>query len=1145
MKVLGTHIKTESKWIAYLPLVFIFILYIVIELFLHQKSFKPTDLPDIINQTLLESRNLFIREAAQQYSKTVELNDIIKELDFKNNQINPIRAFARSNNIAVMIRVNGDPYYWYNEPPTANYIQKTLPHSEIKQFITEIDKGNFLVTSTQFNVGNNNVQLELFYLLIDRNPIYQDESVYFKSNEWLGNYSYPVQFIYGNPIIADDDFQFKEVLVTANSDTLGLVTASLESESLYRFRISQLRELLSGIFKLLLVICLLISTLQITRNIDYHWKFIIRFTLVNLIWLFSTISSLSSDLIRIAEWIELPVSRSFWVIISHELISLLFFGLLTSLIISIIIKLKRYFGITWLPRTIVFSTVGGVLTGMTFKKFVMPYFIIQARHTLSVYDPNIIPSPDTFIFFLGLALTTGLTLLFSLFISYLLFNSEVDSISFVTPFFTTGLIITLSTITYEHLYAGFELVVGIFLIQMLFHLVGYYLHKKPQILQRISATRFLIYGSLALILAVYPLIIVIFYSQIDDDLKKSTDTLAIEFEQYSYFRTELMRPKSTIHGHKQGYFPGEVYLALYDYESDELRASWNSAYIPEIELSALSDSFSKNKNEIISRDIKMGNYYYRERITPIPDNNIVIRAVAEMPSPQNHIFSFTRYYYSIFVFFLFAGLLLLLFGKQIFAVQPKATFQSRILNSYLFATLIFLIVLVLSTQYLIRGEQMDTAKQDIKFNLNQIILSLKNDFGSNLTPQSLSYLSNKYDVNIDLYEGKIRIATAVKFQNNVHRFLELLPYGILNKLENGHNRLVFSQKEKDDFIYTRAYDNLALHNRDNYMVLAVTKRVNRSIISAGLVETISNLISVYVIIFGLFITLAFVISTWLARPLRKLYEGLQNISKGDLDSQIYISTQDEVGELANAYNFMLFRLKDLQNELAEAEREAAWSEMARQIAHEIKNPLTPMRLMLQHLQYKIEQETSPDEIKKAIDSTANTLLEQIHSLNAIATDFSTFAKPIKANLDYIDLNSIVESTSELYQHQRFIKLSLDLSDSDLTIKGVADELRRVLINLVKNSIEALQNGGLILIRTYAYKENAYLEITDNGQGIPIEKQSQIFQPNFSTKTTGTGLGLAICKKIIESHNGTISFASVPNSGTTFTISIPLVNFEEE
>jgi nitrogen fixation/metabolism regulation signal transduction histidine kinase len=308
-----------------------------------------------------------------------------------------------------------------------------------------------------------------------------------------------------------------------------------------------------------------------------------------------------------------------------------------------------------------------------------------------------------------------------------------------------------------------------------------------------------------------------------------------------------------------------------------------------------------------------------------------------------------------------------------------------------------------------------------------------------------------------------------------------------------------------------------------------------------LLETTSYLILAYLLIFGLFVLGSAFISQKLTRPLVHIQKGLNKISAGRLDTTIQVTSKDEIGSLAIAYNKMVFRLKKLQKELASAEREAAWKEMAQQVAHEIKNPLTPMKLNVQHLERQLETNNyDADELKKHIQKITANLIEQIQTLSNIASDFSKFSQPIEEEFTKTDLAAVLSSVTALYQHDEQIRISFQQEDGSVFVLGAADELKRVIINLVKNAYEAMPEGGEITLRLYRKQQDAFVEVEDTGEGITEEDRPNIFVPNFSTKSSGTGLGLAICKKIIEAHEGSITFASVEGEGTTFVIKLPLL-----
>jgi nitrogen fixation/metabolism regulation signal transduction histidine kinase len=270
-----------------------------------------------------------------------------------------------------------------------------------------------------------------------------------------------------------------------------------------------------------------------------------------------------------------------------------------------------------------------------------------------------------------------------------------------------------------------------------------------------------------------------------------------------------------------------------------------------------------------------------------------------------------------------------------------------------------------------------------------------------------------------------------------------------------------------------------------------------------------------------------------------IQRGLNKISSGNLNTTIPITSEDEIGDIAQSYNHMVDRLKKLQQELAAAEREAAWKEMAQQVAHEIKNPLTPMKLNVQHLERRLQSDTqNPEELKKSVQKITANLIEQIQSLSNIASDFSKFSQPLDKDFEKININDLLSSVSDLYKHDNRVKIRLKTPKEPVVVNGLPDELKRVIINLVKNAYEAMpESGGIIIMRAYQNK-HVFIEIEDNGQGIREEDRPNIFVPNFSTKSSGTGLGLAICKKIVEAHEGSISFASVKDEGTTFVIKLP-------
>ncbi len=309
-----------------------------------------------------------------------------------------------------------------------------------------------------------------------------------------------------------------------------------------------------------------------------------------------------------------------------------------------------------------------------------------------------------------------------------------------------------------------------------------------------------------------------------------------------------------------------------------------------------------------------------------------------------------------------------------------------------------------------------------------------------------------------------------------------------------------------------------------------------------------RLLNVYVLIFIFAGIVTFALTAQITNPLDKLSNQMQNVKLGQRNEPLTWERQDEIGILIEQYNKMLVELERSANLLAKSEREGAWREMAKQVAHEIKNPLTPMKLQIQFLQRAYK--SRPEDIGPLLKRTAYTMIEQIDGLTRIASDFSNFAKMPVANNEYLKLNKIVRSVFELFSMEKSVELSVKITEEDCPIYADRDQIVRVLNNIIKNAIQAItyvgdyETGGTVKIILERKGDFALVAVEDNGVGIPDDKKDKVFVPNFTTKNSGTGLGLAMSKNIVEATGGMIYFESVPNVGTTFFVKIPITERNE-
>ncbi|HYE53530.1 MAG TPA: HAMP domain-containing sensor histidine kinase [Chitinophagaceae bacterium] len=265
---------------------------------------------------------------------------------------------------------------------------------------------------------------------------------------------------------------------------------------------------------------------------------------------------------------------------------------------------------------------------------------------------------------------------------------------------------------------------------------------------------------------------------------------------------------------------------------------------------------------------------------------------------------------------------------------------------------------------------------------------------------------------------------------------------------------------------------------------------------------------------------------------------MQQINLGKLNEEIIWERKDEIGELVKEYNTMVHKLEDSAAALAKSEREGAWRQMARQVAHEIKNPLTPMKLSIQYLQKAIDN-NSPN-VKEMTANVARTLVEQIDHLSKIASDFSQFANIGNVRNEVFDLHDVIYSITSLYEANERLEFTWTPVSHRIMVMMDKTQINRLLTNLLQNAIEACYKKDIkkVSLTEELQDGNILLKITDNGEGIPEAMQQKIFVPNFTTKSSGTGLGLAMSKAIIEQSKGDIWFETAEGIGTTFFVKLP-------
>lgn len=301
--------------------------------------------------------------------------------------------------------------------------------------------------------------------------------------------------------------------------------------------------------------------------------------------------------------------------------------------------------------------------------------------------------------------------------------------------------------------------------------------------------------------------------------------------------------------------------------------------------------------------------------------------------------------------------------------------------------------------------------------------------------------------------------------------------------------------------------------------------------------TIINLNAFIFLIAGL---IALFITNRITHSFAIISDKMKEVNLGQMNEEIEWNRNDEIGDLVTEYNKMVAKLGESAIALAKSEREGAWREMARQVAHEIKNPLTPMKLSIQYLQKAIHN--NQPNVKELSGSVANTLVEQIDHLSKIAADFSQFANIGNTNIGLFDLHEVIRSLTDLYQPNEMVEIKWLPVNNPVWVNQDKTQMNRLFTNLFMNAVQACQENESCKIEVVEKVDGDKLLITikDNGEGIPEEIQERIFIPNFTTKSSGTGLGLAMCKGIVEQAKGRIWFETSKGNGSTFFVELPLV-----
>lgn len=402
-------------------------------------------------------------------------------------------------------------------------------------------------------------------------------------------------------------------------------------------------------------------------------------------------------------------------------------------------------------------------------------------------------------------------------------------------------------------------------------------------------------------------------------------------------------------------------------------------------------------------------------------------------------------------------------------------------------------------------------------------------------------LARQADVNavdVNLYDAKGRLLLssqpAMYEKGLISKLMNPAAYF---RLHNQNEVQVIAQENIGNLSYASVYSPVRNTDGTTLAYLGIPYFERSKEIDSEISSFLAALINVYVFLFVCALLLSYIISDSITKPLTYISERLRLININQKNEPIVWESKDEIGELVAQYNKMIFELEASASKLAKSERESAWREMAKQIAHEIKNPLTPMKLSIQYLQRAID-EGHPNSALLA-KSVTKTLSEQIENLSEIATAFSSFAKMPTPVSERVDLRELLVSVVTLFRQEQDTIFNLDIPTGELWVLADKNQLISVFNNLIKNALQSIPESREGEINIQVEELNGWFTITirDNGIGIPESFRERVFEPNFTTKSSGTGLGLAIVKQIVNGNGGKVWFETQEGIGTTFYIQL--------
>jgi two-component system, NtrC family, nitrogen regulation sensor histidine kinase NtrY len=440
-------------------------------------------------------------------------------------------------------------------------------------------------------------------------------------------------------------------------------------------------------------------------------------------------------------------------------------------------------------------------------------------------------------------------------------------------------------------------------------------------------------------------------------------------------------------------------------------------------------------------------------------------------------------------------------------------------------------------------KKLEAKELEIKENINYILvktdLALTTSNLDNIFKDKIHELADIHNQEINIFSLRGNLLESSKAKFSIDKVEPPIPKYILNLVQSSIEKRYVDIKNSDGKKQRSSYSLIKDDKFKQLGILNLPYIEDDNYYESELNNFLVGLAQVYGFMLLVAFAVAYFLSSFITKSLKTISDKINETSLNQKNEKIVIEANSkEINSLISAYNKMVDKLEESAVKLAQSEREQAWREMAKQVAHEIKNPLTPMRLTVQSFQRKFD--SNDPNLKQKLNDYSETLIQQIDAMSSVASAFSNFASMPEQENETLNVVEVVDLTLDIFNEDY---IAFESDEAQIISKMDRSQLVRIVNNLVKNAIQAIpeyQFDKSILVSVKKVNSSVLISVKDNGTGIDEETAERIFEPKFTTKSSGMGLGLGIIKNIIENYKGTITFETILGKGTTFTVSLPLI-----